>query len=222
MTPPGDQQQPMEPAASISEQMLRFVKGLGEAEAELGLPAATFSQLLKGPDWALAVYLGALHETALSQALAVSLDRPGLDRFLRLLSVDGRASKVGLAKTLQLINKDQATAIGAFASMRNAFVHDFGMVNQTLHAWLHSQPDARSTLGKLVRSVPVGPAGIEKILAGDAEDLRFALWVVGADLTRVIAAGKTFAAVEAKSRKQWLEFAESIDQEIASEKAAQG
>lgn len=185
---------------------------LRQAEKELQLPDGTLVDLRKGTDWQFAVQLGALLETALTRALSAALDDARLDEFIRRLRTQGPTSRLALAKALRLFEPDTLRAIEQFASLRNDFVHDFGMIHATLHDWLQARPNPEHCAKALIARRDGGGRMVPLLLRADGEYLRMLIWMMGMSVLTSITEIKQFATLHGKIRRVWLELGEKYAQ----------
>src|SRR5438876_8460305 len=106
---------------------------VGAFEKEIGLPGGFFLRLLvKEDDWSFVIKLHALIEAAVSHLLATICGDKLLTVFARL----GTRSKLGFAKALGALDKDERIFIGKLADIRNSFAHDVRQAGATLAAYV--------------------------------------------------------------------------------------
>lgn len=157
----------------------RFQEEMRWAEATLSVPLGTLSSMLDLSDWALAIQLSTLIESALGHAIRAKLKDPRLDGFVDGLPVRGKLSKLTLARSLELVDKHTARAIEGFTGLRNFFAHDYSAIGKSFHTWLHEQRDAPAAVRGLISVSTEGPWQLDPILQADEDSLRVILWTSG-------------------------------------------
>ena len=78
----------------------------------------------KDDDWSMVIKLAALLEATTSLAIQRELGRDGLSSFVDSLPMRGERGKLGLAKSLGLLDQRTHAYLDELFRMRNSFAHD--------------------------------------------------------------------------------------------------
>lgn len=112
----------------VEPNLIEINQILHELEREADLPPGFCTQLLlENDDWSFVVKLHALCETAITQTVLKTLERPEIDDTVARLFMK---TKIVLAVDLKILSKDSANFLGALGFLRNRLAHDVRQVGR--------------------------------------------------------------------------------------------
>lgn len=104
-----------------NEELINLLK---QTSRELGLESGFYDKMLSSSDWEFVLKLSALFEAALLEGIVNELKNNKIKLVLSYLELaNTKCSKVELAKSLELISREDAKFIRKIAEIRNRLAH---------------------------------------------------------------------------------------------------